>query len=132
MSTTEFDAMKNKVMVEVTGKVGHDVMRFISEDKTQFNFEHYQDCCERVQINDIVGDLKDLIGSPILTAEETTDSINNKPEDAECFTWTFYTFTTAKGTVTVKWLGESNGCYSERVSFSVIAPPKDPPILFDI
>lgn len=93
---------------------------FIRADGTRASFYHVQDCCECVQIDDIVGDLEDLIKSPILMAEEVSNVVNHEGSvgiDYESFTWTFYKFATIKGYVTVKWLGCSNGYYSERVSF---------------
>ena len=75
---------------------------------------------------DIVGDIEDLIGSPLLMAEEVTNEQNinpagvEVPEDQDSFTWTFYKLATIKGYVTIRWYGQSNGYYSESVSFEKI------------
>lgn len=77
---------------------------------------HEQDCCEDVRIEDICGDLDDLTGAPILRADERTSSGET---DGGSHTWTFYEFATVKGSVTIRWLGESNGYYSERLSIEI-------------
>lgn len=97
--------------------VKSDELIFIGDCGT-FRFYHDQDCCENVRIFDIVGDLEDLEGSPILLAEEVTgETPSDWVEDdyTESYTWTFYKFATRKGYVDVRWLGESNGYYSESV-----------------
>ena len=80
---------------------------------------HEQDCCESVTIHDIIGKLESLIGSPLISASEETRSEwpadVEKPEDCDSFTWTVYRFATEKHRVRIRWLGESNGYYSESV-----------------
>lgn len=79
-----------------------------------FKMYHEQDCCERVWLEEIIGDLDDLVGAPIITAEEVTNQ-GDTPDGKDFCTWTFYNFATIKGYVTLRWCGTSNGYYSERV-----------------
>lgn len=97
-------------------------MIFFAEDGREFHFYHSQNCCESVRVEDVCGDLTDLVGSPILVAEEVSNEDQPPPEHADSYTWTFYRYATAKGHVTVRWLGESNGYYSESVEFHVEEP----------
>ena len=111
--------MKGKTFVEVTGSIGSGEMMFVTAEGERFLFAHYQDCCESVDINDIVGDLEDLVGSPLLIAEEVSGATEPDEEHYESYTYTFYKFATRKGYVDVRWLGESNGYYSEAVDLFV-------------
>lgn len=117
--------------------INGDQLVFTCESGEKYRLHHPQDCCESVGIDDICGDLGDLVGSPILTAEEVTngefvsdfensfkikdeyETMRNESGDLkpESCTWTFYKFATLKGYVDVRWYGESNGYYSESVSF---------------
>ncbi len=108
---------------------GKEVLHFYSASGKRWVMQHNQDCCESVEIEDVCGRLNDLVGSPILMAEEATGSspIDGLEVDNPygTFTWTFYRFATLKGYVTIRWLGESNGYYSERVDFQLAGNPED-------
>ena len=84
-------------------------------DKKAVRLYHRQDCCESVYIEDIVGDLKDLVGNPLLRAEVRTEDADSAFGD---LTYTFYELATIRGSVTIRWYGESNGYYSTRVSIA--------------
>ena len=96
---------------------GEDAIYFTTSDGKRYKMYHAQDCCEHVSIEDITGDLLDLVGEPILIAEEVTSKSEEDGEDElqESFTWTFYKFATRKGYVDIRWYGTSNGYYSEEV-----------------
>ena len=48
----------------------HQGVLIFENEKIQFMFYHQPDCCEYVEIDDIVGNLSDLENSPLLIAEE--------------------------------------------------------------
>lgn len=119
---TEFSNLIGKTLSDVTGLVkGGDQIRFSCSDGSRFVMLHRQDCCESVNIEDVVGDVADLIGSPIVLAEESTSRTNPPgvpvPEYQDSHTWTFYRIATQKGHVDIRWYGESNGWYGEDVDF---------------
>lgn len=91
----------------------------VDEPSEIYEFYHDQDCCESVYIEDIEGNLSDLVGLRLELAEKTEKECE---ECSESGTWTFYRFRTVKGSVTVRWLGESNGYYSESVSLRRVFP----------
>ena len=84
---------------------------FYCSDSTIYKMYHEQDCCEYVRLYDVSGDMGLLIDSAITMAEKATS------EGMFDSTWTFYKFATVKGYVTLRWLGESSGYYSEEVDF---------------
>ena len=106
-------------MERLLGKVFSDVkntgdeIHFYEDGVCTFKLKHMQDCCESVDIDEIHGDLSDLVGTPILLAEESYHHGDGKSEWTESNTWSFYKLATVKGHVTIKFYGESNGYYSE-------------------
>ena len=116
----EIKELIGKILVDVIN-VDNNELIFICDNGDKYKLYHQRDCCEHVEIEDICGDLKDLIGNPVLIAEENSTDINPDgveiPEWQESFTWTFYKLATIKGYVDVRWYGESNGYYSEEVDF---------------
>ena len=100
-----------------------DEVVFNTVDGDVYKMLHFQDCCESVYIESIVGDLQDLVGEPIVRAEEAEDLFdlikksNEEESRDESYTWTFYKLATRKGYVDIRWYGSSNGYYSESVDF---------------
>jgi hypothetical protein len=80
-----------------------------------FTFYHEQDCCENVSLEDFDGDITHLQNSVILSAEERVSSKDYDDGMEESGTWTFYEIKTTKGDLWMRWLGTSNGYYSESV-----------------
>ena len=111
------ELLKNKVIEKIDCN-GNESLIFRLKDGDVFKMYHDQDCCEDVYLDDIVGDLNDLIDSPIIMAELSTNS--GDLEDCNSYTWSFYKLATIKGYVTLRWYGESNGFYSEEVEFEKI------------
>ncbi len=125
---TEFGKLKGKTIKKIVGmEKNSDLITFLCTDGTLYQMYHDQDCCEWVSLEDVCGDVNDLIGAEILVAEEIISEGYSSKNDARpvdapdrpyhSFTWTFYKLATRNGYVDLRWYGESNGFYSERVGF---------------
>ena len=94
---------------------GDAYLIFEKQGIPEFVFYHNQDCCESVYIEDVAGELEDLSLGVITEAEEYTKDAGE--EVCESGTYTFYKFSSTKGCVNIRWVGESNGYYSESVDY---------------
>lgn len=120
---------------DLVGKVfdqverGNQELLFKKDGLVCYKLYHDQDCCESVCLESVAGDLEWLEGTPILEAYESVSRqrpadvvVPEYSESVESETWTFYRLSTIKGTVVLRWYGESNGYYSESVSLGRVEP----------
>ena len=108
------EEMQNQTFTSV--RADTDTVTF-ENDEVRYVLYHDQDCCESVYVEDIIGDIEDLEGWPMLISKEDTNADDpGTCDNGESYTWTFYNFATFKGYVTIRFLGESNGYYSEDVN----------------
>jgi hypothetical protein len=121
MGYIKIDSLVGKTITEIDCKQGTDAVSFKTSDGKTYQMYHEQDCCEQVHLEDINGDPQDLVRSPIIMAEESSNK--DWPSDKQTpkyyedsYTWTFYRMRTEKGLVVLRWYGSSNGYYGESVS----------------
>lgn len=108
-----------KTIVLAKGAKQDDEFLIKTECGLVFKFYHEQDCCEGFWLEEIIGDLNDLLVGPVIMAEEVSnanDPIDTQAQYYDSHTWTFYRIATQKGLVVLRFLGESNGYYSESAT----------------
>lgn len=116
----DFSILKGKTLINISGAdKGSDRIEFETIEEEQYVLYHEQDCCECVSVEDVVGNINDLLDSPLLESEEVNNS-REPYEGGDSCTWTFYKLSTIKGSVVIRWLGSSNGYYSESVTFDKV------------
>ena len=125
LDTTQVDELLGKTITHIEHhkqtediRYDNDALLITCSDGSVYIMTHEQDCCESVYIESICGNLDDLVGAPIVMAEDISSEARDMPkldEWDDSYTWTFYKFATIKGYVTIRWYGTSNGYYSERV-----------------
>jgi hypothetical protein len=110
-----------KTLVKIDNENGDELI-FTCDDGTKYRMFHEQDCCESVSLDDVCGNIDDLMGTPIIVAEEVANEPPKVEREYEPYsgTWTFYKLATVKGWVDLRWYGTSNGYYSESVDFEKI------------
>lgn len=110
-------ALKGGTLVSIVGaEVGKDEVTFKTKSGRTFRMFHSQDCCETVKISRVSSIYcSDGNGIEVTEAEEKIE--HNIPASESA---TRTTFIVNKGTYSgffIEWIGESNGYYSESVSF---------------
>lgn len=124
-SDANFSELLGQTIIKIEN-IDNKMLIFYINDDRQYLLSHDNECCESVSIEDITGNLDDLIDSPILLAIEEVITPNEGicPElngehggvDQEEERWTFYKLATIKGYVDIRWYGCSNGYYSVGVN----------------
>jgi len=120
MGYIEIEEFIGKTFTDISVDEAGDEIIFTTNTGKKYKMYHSQDCCEDVSIEDIEGNLDDLINSEILKAEQVENNDNKKDDSDDSWTWTFYKLATIKGYVTIRWYGDSNGYYSESVDIEEI------------
>ena len=92
---------------------GGDQILLTTESGRTIKIYHEQDCCESVSIQDRTGEWHTLIGKVIVEADAKEEQLSD--QKYESATLTTLTFSTNEDTVISRWIGESNGYYSESV-----------------
>jgi hypothetical protein len=124
--------MEYSIIKELHGKVCSkvEVVEYLEASRNQavlfhlaeggiVALSHDQCCCEDVLVEDIVGELSDLVEHPLYEAEVASCGPSEPTGEYDSETWTYYKFGTAKGCVSIRWVGSSNGYYSESVDVFV-------------
>lgn len=112
----DIEVFVGKTFVKIENINDGELLFWAEDKKNSYRMTHHQDCCESVYLSEVIGDLDDLVGVPVLRAEEVVSNGGGDDDGYGSSTWTFYKISTIKGTVTLRWYGESNGYYSEGVN----------------
>ena len=131
----KFSDLTGKTIVSITDTcanknnntlINANLIEFKCLDGSIYRLGHKSICCDDHYIENICGDLSDILNTPILLAEEVYSK--DRPEDNEYFfmQWCFYKLSTIKGSITIRWMEtyqrpcDNNYCYSSEVHFSKV------------
>ncbi len=115
-----------------TDEHGEEI-RLTTQTGKVFTIYHSQYCCEYVRIVDTEGNWRDLIGKVIEEVSVKADH-GVYPEDRgvrpacatdNSWTSTDFVFRVDGATVISRWVGESNGYYSESVDIAELIPREE-------
>jgi hypothetical protein len=113
----EFSDLVGEVLdaVDIDREENHILLTTRSGRK--FLVYHEQDCCETVAISGQDGSFDKLIGKPIVEARDfAVDTTEEGIDDSQ--TTTTLVFRVDDQTVISRWIGDSNGYYSESVDIA--------------
>ena len=115
------ETLVGETLTHIDSDDGNQIM-LTTESGRIIKIFHEQDCCEYVTIEDTEGNWHDLIGKVLVEAGEGGSDNEVPPEGwADSWTRTELTFRVNDATVISKWIGESNGYYSESVDIEELS-----------
>lgn len=115
---TTIRALEGRVVNGVQGlHVGSEEVVFVCDDGTRIKTYHKQDCCGTVELCEYDGECGGLVSDAIESTQDTSKEGGHYSTTA-----TFYSIASEHGHLHLRWLGTSNGYYSERVDVEVLLP----------
>ena len=113
----EFSALVGEVLDSVDIDREENQILLTTRSGRKFVVYHEQDCCETVAISGQDGSFDKLIGKPLIEARDfAVDTTEEGIDDSQ--TTTTLVFRVDDQTVISRWIGDSNGYYSESVDIA--------------
>ena len=113
----EFSDLVGEVLDSVDIDKGENQILLTTRSGRRFMVYHEQDCCESVRIVGQDGSFDKLIGKPIVEASGVAVDTSEEAIDSSQTTTTLV-FRVDDQTVISRWIGDSNGYYSESVDIA--------------
>lgn len=80
----DFSELKGKTIKKIDDLTpGSDTVVFECTDGTRYQMHYYPDCCAHASVEEVVGDVSDLIDSEILMAEVVSSTLPDETKIAE-------------------------------------------------
>jgi len=114
----DIDVLVGEVLTYIDTDQKNNEIMLTTESGKIIKIFHEQDCCECVSIKDTEGEWHKLVGKVIVEASK-----DESQGQAECGsrTETSLKFRVDDATVISRWIGESNGYYSESVDIEDVS-----------
>ncbi len=112
----EFSALVGEVLDAVDIDREENQILLTTRSGRRFLVYHEQDCCETVAISGQDGSFDRLIGKPIVEARDF--AVDTGDDEIDSQTTTTLVFRVDDQTVISRWIGDSNGYYSESVDIA--------------
>ena len=114
----EFSDLVGEVLDAVDIDKEENQILLTTRSGRKFLIYHEQDCCETVAMHWQDGSFDKLIGKPIVEARDFAVDTGESEIDYDSQTTTTLVFRVDDQTVISRWIGDSNGYYSESVDIA--------------
>lgn len=121
---SKIDYVKHSTSCECKLEPEQEILIFyIKESSNALLLTKEYDCYASGYLEDVTGEWKDIINTPIIKASESSQVSDCPVEDKDnCFVeltprWRFYSLTTINGYFTMRWYTDSGNCsyYSDEI-----------------